>query len=120
MRELCGFDELADPGSRGFEIEQDGATRRLFVVRKGDAVYGYVNSCPHARLPLNWRPDTFLSYDKRTIQCAMHMAQFVIETGACHAGPCEDHGLVPAPVALRDGKVVLTGPVPVAPWEESV
>lgn len=33
---LCRFDELADPGSRGFEVELNGVPESILVVRRGD------------------------------------------------------------------------------------
>ena len=50
---LCALAELADPGAKGFEIERDGRRVRIFVVRRGRQVFGYVNSCPHVGVPLN-------------------------------------------------------------------
>ncbi len=100
---LCALDDIADPGGKGFVLE-DG--QRIFVIRRGGEVRGYVNACPHQGVPLDWRPDTFLSYDKSVIQCATHGAQFRIEDGECIAGPCLGSALRPAPVALADGAVV--------------
>ena len=72
---LCALEDIDDPGSRGFEPE-DGDP--FFSVRLGDQVFGYVNSCPHYGSTLEWKDDTFLSYDKDLIQCSLHGAMFRI------------------------------------------
>lgn len=104
---LCPLVSLPDPGSRGFEVEIDGAMRSIFVVRQGHEVKGYLNHCPHIGAELNWQPDAFLDTDQRYILCAVHGALFEIEDGRCVAGPCQGEALTPVSVALRQGQVLL-------------
>ena len=106
-RVLCRLEDLADPGSRGFDIIRNGREQSILVVRKGAAVYGYVNRCPHAGSPLDWMPDQFLSLDQTHIQCSTHQALFVIESGDCVAGPCAGDRLESVPVRVVDGRVCL-------------
>lgn len=80
---------------------------RGFVVRKGDAVFAYVNRCPHAGHPLDWQPDRFLTPDNSLIACASHGALFEMTTGACVAGPCMGRGLQRIEVKLENGCVLL-------------
>ena len=82
---LCRLDEIHDPGGKGFRLPD---RPQFFVIRVGESVWGYINSCPHQGVNLDWRPDNFLTYEKDLIQCATHGARFVIETGECVAGPC--------------------------------
>ncbi len=103
---LCALADIADPGSRGFEPE-DGAP--FFIVRKGNAVFGYVNSCPHYGSTLEWKDDTFLTYDKDRILCSLHGALFRIEDGFCVWGPCAGASLKPLAVRIEGGDVVLLG-----------
>jgi len=105
-RVLCALDDLADPGSKGFAV----GAREIFVVRRGAAVHGYENSCPHTGSPLDWMPDQFLNLDGDLIQCSTHHALFRIEDGACVAGPCTGRGLQPVGVAVIEGQVVVVGP----------
>lgn len=100
---LCRLDELDDPGSRGLQISWQGRKYEILVVRSGDALYAYLNSCPHTGAPLDWMPDQFLSADQRHIQCAMHAALFRIEDGTCVAGPCVGDALKPIPARLEHG-----------------
>ncbi len=103
---LCRLDDIVDPGSRGFRV---GGRDALFVIRRGDAVFGYVNICPHAGTPLDWKEGAFLNFDKDLIQCATHGAQLDIATGACVAGPCPGQSLAPVALRIDDGMVMLAG-----------
>lgn len=100
---LYRFDELDDPGARGFTITVDGEPVEGFVVRHGTAVHAYLNRCPHARLPLEWQTDRFLDDAGNYIFCANHAALFRIEDGYCIAGPCAQKSLTRLPVAVREG-----------------
>lgn len=102
---LCRLDELADPGSKGFETI--AGEKPFFLVRRGAEVFGYRNNCPHYGAPLDWKPDAFLSYDKDMILCSMHSALFNIDDGICVDGPCPGQGLEPVPLELKDGSVYL-------------
>ncbi len=103
MTLLCRLEELATVDSRAFSL--DG--RDFFVIRRGDEVFGYVNSCPHVGVPLDFRPHRFLTPDKQFILCSTHGALFTIESGLCTRGPCHGDSLEPAAVELRDGWVTL-------------
>lgn len=104
-RVLCRLEEIEDGQARGFALA-DG--RDIFVVRAGRAVYGYLNSCPHQGLPLDWTPDRFISAETGLILCANHGATFEIEDGRCLAGPCAGERLRPVAVAVdARGRVVL-------------
>lgn len=104
---LCRLEELQDPGSRGVTIEQGGRLHDVLVVRLGRQVFCYLNRCPHTGSPLDWLPDQFLSMDRQHIQCATHAALFRIEDGMCIAGPCSGDALLPVPVVLDGGRVIL-------------
>ena len=101
---LCAVTDIEDPGSKGFRV---GRRERLFVVRKGGAIFAYMNLCPHQGTTLDWKPDAFLSYDKDMILCSMHSALFNIDDGICVDGPCPGQGLEPVKIALKDGGIFL-------------
>jgi nitrite reductase/ring-hydroxylating ferredoxin subunit len=107
-RVICAFADLADPGSRAFSLGGGDWPLRGFVVRRGGQVFGYVNHCPHAGHPLNWRPDQFLSPDRTVIMCSSHGALYDIASGACIAGPCDGRGLRPLPLRIAAGLVLLS------------
>lgn len=100
--EICTLAELTDPGSRGFEVDElEG-----FVVRRGDAVHAYIDRCPHTGVPLAWAPNGHLDDKGELLQCAMHGALFLPDTGECVHGPCLGRFLTPVPVHL-DGERLL-------------
>jgi len=104
-RFLCRLDEIADPGSKGFEDIAGEAA--FFVVRRGGSVFGYRNSCPHYGAPLDWKPDAFLSFERDSILCSMHGALFNIDDGACITGPCPGQSLEKVDVSVTDGRIFI-------------
>lgn len=107
-RTLCRFDELEDPGSRGFSVNVRGEEKNILVVRCGNRVYSYRNSCPHTGVSLNWMSNTFLDQQQEFIQCATHGALFRIVDGYCVQGPCAGDHLAPVPVSVIEGHVIVT------------
>jgi nitrite reductase/ring-hydroxylating ferredoxin subunit len=103
-RPLCNFADLHDCGSRSFPPPA-GSFTGLFAVRQGDAVFVYVNSCPHIGTPLDWVPGRFLSADGSRIICATHGAEFRITDGECLRGPCFGDRLEPVMIQIKDGIV---------------
>lgn len=79
----------------------------ILLVRKGDAVYGYRNHCPHTGVNLDWMPDQFLDLTESFIQCATHGAMFRIEDGYCLRGPCAGESLQKLYLEIEQGGVVL-------------
>jgi nitrite reductase/ring-hydroxylating ferredoxin subunit len=69
------------------------------VVRSGDTVAGYVDSCPHAGWPLAMFDD-YLTRAGNRILCAGHGALFRLD-GMCVAGPCIGESLALWPVVVR-------------------
>jgi nitrite reductase/ring-hydroxylating ferredoxin subunit len=75
-----------------------------FVVRRGDAVHGYVDRCPHMGLPLAQVLDDYVH--EGAILCSWHGAVFAIGDGRCIGGPCAGGRLTPWPVEVRDGLIM--------------
>jgi len=105
-RVLCALADLDATGGKELVLEENGQRRPVFVIRRGDAVYGYVNSCPHARLPLNIRDDAFFDLSGSYILCANHGAYFDIATGLCTRGPCVGKSLAVFPVRVENGDII--------------
>lgn len=101
--DLCELAEVPDPGSRAFAV---GAVEG-FLVRHGEHIRAYVDSCPHTGAPLAWSPDTYLDADGELVQCALHGALFLPDTGECVHGPCVGDRLTPLAVRIRNGRVEL-------------
>jgi nitrite reductase/ring-hydroxylating ferredoxin subunit len=107
-RVICSLHELPDPGSRAFTIGSGDWPLRGFLVRRGNDVFAYVNRCPHAGHPLNWRPDDFLTPDQKLVMCRSHGACFDIASGACVLGPCVGKNLQSIGIEVRRDYVMLT------------
>ena len=100
---------IADGAARNFVLQMRAGRFHGFVVRRGDAVFGYVDRCPHMGLPLAQELDAYLTPDGGTIACSWHSALFRIEDGVCVGGPCGGQRLTPWPVAVVDGTIVTQG-----------
>lgn len=106
---LCALEEIPDGATRGFSVGEGDWPLRGLIVRIGGAVHAYVNRCPHAGHPLNFRAHDFLTPDGRLIVCRSHGAVFEKSTGFCVAGPCAGETLSRLPVEIREGFVCLAG-----------
>ncbi len=104
IEHLCHLNDLNDGQSKGFERRG----QRLFVVRQGERVVAYHNRCPHLGIDLEWLDDQFLDAEGHFIQCAMHGALFLIDSGLCISGPCQNQSLSPIPCDVREGEVFIT------------
>ena len=103
---LCKLSDLKDQSSKSFQIKIGRKNTDIFVIRKGDQVFGYQNICPHAQAPLEWKPDEFLDDKKEKIICALHGAIFTIEDGSCISGPCAGTALTAVKLHLVDSEIV--------------
>ncbi len=104
---LYKFSDLKNLESRGFVFGKGSNRFEMFIVRKDDNIFGYINACPHIGSPLEFMPNQFLNLDKTLIMCATHGAQFEIDNGLCVIGPCKDQHLPPVPVAIIGDDVVI-------------
>jgi nitrite reductase/ring-hydroxylating ferredoxin subunit len=103
-RVLCSLDET---GSRGFAVGEGDWPLRGFIVKTPQGVAAFVNYCPHAGHPLNFRPHRFLTPDGGLILCGSHGALFARDTGLCVLGPCAGQSLTRIPVDVVSGFVML-------------
>jgi nitrite reductase/ring-hydroxylating ferredoxin subunit len=103
--------DLADGCARGFELGGDDWPLTGILVRAGGTVHAYLNRCPHALRPLDFRPGAFLNADGSLLQCSSHGALFEKDTGLCVAGPCAGESLRRLPVELIDGELRLTADI---------
>ena len=105
---LGPLDEIADGRAREYVFGRGTTVFSMFVVRKGDKAYGYLNICPHYSSPLNRRADGFMNTDGTRIRCSAHFAEFRIEDGYGLAGAAERCWLDPVPVHVKDGEIVIS------------
>ena len=108
---LCRLDELDEPGSKGpFNVVLNDEETEIFLVRKDGKAHGYINVCPHRFLPLNWKDNAFLTFDKTKILCVVHAAIFRLEDGACLTTHWFE-GLTPVTLTVENGDIRMTGVV---------
>jgi nitrite reductase/ring-hydroxylating ferredoxin subunit len=112
-RVLCSLAELDETGSRGFAVGEGDWPLRGFIVKTPQGVAAFVNYCPHAGHPLNFRPHRFLTPDGALILCGSHGALFARDTGLCILGPCAGQSLTRIPVDVVNGFVMLAAGVDV-------
>ena len=104
---LCRLDDLGESEARAFG-PFDNSRKKAFVVRKGDRLYAWWDSCPHNEgAPMAWRTNAYLNAARDRIVCASHGAEFEIETGVCRLGAALGRSLTPAPIeATPSGDVI--------------
>jgi len=106
-RVLGSLADLEATGARSFAVGEGDWPLRGFLVRTTQGVAAYVNTCPHAGHPLNFKPDRFLTPDRSLILCASHGALFTRDEGLCIAGPCPGQSLRRVPVEVVGEYVLL-------------
>ena len=104
--DLGPLDLIADGAARNYVLQIGDKRFHGFVVRRGEAVFGYVDRCTHQGLPLAQQLDRYLTPDGGLIACSWHGAVFTVEEGTCVGGPCLGARLAPWPVTMRDGRIV--------------
>lgn len=103
---LGPLDLIADGKARNYVLQIGPARFHGFVVRRGEAVFGYVDRCPHAGLPLAQALDQYLTPDGTMIACSWHGAVFTVENGDCVGGPCAGARLSAWPVRVEGGRIL--------------
>lgn len=112
-RVLCTLADLDETGSRGFSVGDGDWPLRGFIVKTPQGVAAYVNYCPHAGHPLNFKPNKFLTPDGALILCGSHGALFARDTGLCVLGPCAGQSLTPIAIEVVGGVVMIDAGVDV-------
>ncbi len=108
QRLICASAGLTDggPGVR-FIMQKNGRDAPAFAIRYDGRVYGYLNSCAHIPVELDWMEGEFFDKAGLYLICATHGATYEPDTGHCIMGPCKGERLIAAPVEERDGSVFL-------------
>lgn len=122
VQRICLLDELPQGTVRSFELLRKKKSGRaikwsIFVVRAAeqDALFGYVNKCPHQPVPLDWEGNPILDPSAMQLQCGKHGARFTLDDGQCVHGPCLGESLQSVALQVRDGAVYVHGVELVAP-----
>lgn len=104
---LCPLDELDHEKAKEFSYRAGSEIHDIFVQRKEDNVYGYVNICPHAGTPLNMENGKFLEKSGQYLMCHTHGALFQLTDGLCVAGPCNGSSLQAIDLIVENGNVLV-------------
>lgn len=103
---LCELTELPPSGALGFDLQGRG-TDDLFIVRRGELIRAYRNSCPHwPGSPLPWRRHAYLDSKAGYIVCSGHGARFNLEDGLCVLGPCLGQSLDTIPLRIEEERYI--------------
>ena len=78
--DLGPLDQIADGAARNFVLQMKAGRFHGFAVRRGQRIFGYVDRCPHAGLPLAQALDQYLTADRSHIVCSWHGALFEPDT----------------------------------------
>ena len=112
---ICAADSIERRNAKAFSlfrINEAGESRPfpIMVIRTHtDSYSGYVNSCPHQGVWLNFGEGNFFTRDRAFLKCGRHGSVFEIDSGLCIEGPCKDRSLEPIALAVVDGEVCLCG-----------
>jgi len=112
---ICAADSIERSNAKAFSlfrINEAGESRPfpIMVIRTHtDNYIGYVNSCPHQGIWLNFGEGNFFTRDRAFLKCGRHGSVFEIDSGLCIDGPCKDRSLEPIALAVVDGEVCLCG-----------
>ena len=106
-KELCLLDDIPDNSAKGMVAVIQGKQRNIFIARRGDVAYAYLNWCPHTQVLIDQIPGQFFNEDNSFIQCSKHGALFRGEDGCCVNGPCQGEYLNSLPCNIEKGTVLL-------------
>ena len=92
-----------------FTLNLDGIERDAFAVRYRGTAYGFLNSCRHQALPLDFGDAHFFDDAYDALVCCHHGARYRPESGACLDGPCAGGHLTALVLEERDGALWCLG-----------
>ena len=88
-----GASRLAPGQSTRFVFRRGKLHEEGFVLRWGEGLYAFANSCPHWSVDLDYGTGDFYDVALDRIVCRNHGALFHPQTGFCEWGPCTGHSL---------------------------
>ncbi|GAA5787359.1 Rieske 2Fe-2S domain-containing protein [Chitiniphilus shinanonensis] len=105
---ICDLTQLPDRGlGVRFALDYAGERRNAFVINFHGRVHGYLNSCAHIPVELDYRAGDFFDLSGAYLVCATHGAYYAPDNGMCLGGPCPGRSLTPVALQLRDDGVYL-------------
>jgi nitrite reductase/ring-hydroxylating ferredoxin subunit len=113
---ICSVRDIPNRRSKSFHLlrrEPDGSENpwHILVVRWDKKLYGYVNTCPHQGVNLDWERNQFFDPNGTRLICGKHGALFAVDTGECVDGPCSGARLESVRLGILDGDICVLGVV---------
>jgi nitrite reductase/ring-hydroxylating ferredoxin subunit len=90
---VAGVSSLAHGQSTRFVFKRRLVAEEGFVLRWGDGLYAFANSCPHWNVDLDYGTGDFYDVSLDRLVCRNHGALFHPQTGFCDWGPCTGRSL---------------------------
>ncbi len=106
---LAAMDELADGGACLRSLENGPQPFNILLLRSGGQVFAYVNRCAHFGVPLAKTRQHLIIKPHESISCNVHYARYRWSDGLCVFGDCEGESLLPIPVVVSKGDVLIGG-----------
>lgn len=107
-RLICTSEALQErQGGIRFALSELGERLSGFVVRYNGRPRGFVNSCAHVPVELDWQEGDFFDLTREYVICATHGAHYDPVTGNCVMGPCKGKSLQRLDITERDGSIYL-------------
>ena len=88
-----------------FEVMVNGRPFPAFAILTSEGIKAYLNSCPHAKVGLDYDDNEFYHPELNRIVCKTHGATFSLEEGECDSGPCVGDKLTPLQV-VDQGEII--------------
>lgn len=106
---LVRLDDIAVGSTHSLTLEGENGSFPLLLVRLHDALFGYVNACPHQYLPLDQRGPRILSQDGEALRCSNHDAAFSTRTGEGISGLGTGCALDRVPISVDAQNWIIVG-----------
>jgi len=102
---LCALTDIPADTAKTFAFREGTDLFFAFVLRDGETIRGFVDSCPHSGWRLAAFEGQYLTRDGRHLLCTGHGALFK-KDGECISGPCFGDRLEDWPVAAAGEDLV--------------
>jgi nitrite reductase/ring-hydroxylating ferredoxin subunit len=107
---VAGAAKLSNGESLRFNFQRGKLPEEGFVLRWGDALRAFANSCPHWSVDLDYGTGDFYDVALDRIVCKNHGALFHPQTGFCDWGPCTGHSLESFELTLEGDEAIVSIP----------
>jgi nitrite reductase/ring-hydroxylating ferredoxin subunit len=109
---VAGAAKLQHGESLRFGYSRGRMAMEGFVLRWGEGLYAFANSCPHWSVDLDYGMGDFYDAELDRIVCKNHGALFHPQTGFCEWGPCTGHSLERFELTTDADDVLVSLPMP--------